>query len=254
MEFHTVNQNYGATELKDIYSKNLRKGLIFAVLIHVTIFSVYFFSIYLNEISAKEQYSRKPFVFVDPIEQPPPINEKEIPPVKDIIKPEKDLSAMEPQPVPKELKEIITLKTQDELNKIDNNASKTGDSVKYSDKEHKTFDDKKIDDKIKKDKEPPKIYNSYEVEVLPVCINLTNVKNSMPFPDLAREIGQEGNVTVKVLVGEDGNVIKTGALTGPEIFYDEVKSKAKDLVFSPGLQNNTPVKVWVTVPFNFKLK
>jgi protein TonB len=59
---------------------------------------------------------------------------------------------------------------------------------------------------------------------------------------------------VKVLVGESANVIKIGSVSGPDVFHDEVRDKAMNLEFTPGLQNGKPVKVWVSVPFNFKLK
>jgi outer membrane biosynthesis protein TonB len=48
--------------------------------------------------------------------------------------------------------------------------------------------------------------------------------------------------------------MKVGSVSGPDVFHDEVRDKASDLQFTPGLQNGKPVKVWVTVPFNFKLK
>jgi protein TonB len=73
-------------------------------------------------------------------------------------------------------------------------------------------------------------------------------------PENAVQIGLEGKVTVKVLVGPEGGVLKIGSVSGPDLFHDEVKEKAKNLQFTPGLQNNKPVKVWVTVPFSFKLK
>jgi protein TonB len=76
----------------------------------------------------------------------------------------------------------------------------------------------------------------------------------MVYPMVAIESNIEGRVTIKVLVGPDGHVIQTGALTGPEVFYDEVRDKAKNLEFTSGLQNGKAVKVWMTVPFNFKLK
>ena len=75
----------------------------------------------------------------------------------------------------------------------------------------------------------------------------------MQYPSVARESGIEGRVTVKVLVGPDGNVIKIGSVSGPDVFADEVREKSMNLQFTPGLQNGKPVKVWVTVPFNFKL-
>ena len=78
-------------------------------------------------------------------------------------------------------------------------------------------------------------------------------QHGMNYPELAIETGIQGKVTVKVLVGPDGNVIKVGSLSGPEVFHSEVKDKARQLQFTPGLQSNKPVKVWVNVPFSFKL-
>jgi protein TonB len=76
----------------------------------------------------------------------------------------------------------------------------------------------------------------------------------MAYPQVAIEASIEGRVTVKVLVGPDGSVLKVGGISGPDVFHDEVADKSMNLQFTPGLQNGRPVKVWVTVPFNFKLK
>jgi protein TonB len=76
----------------------------------------------------------------------------------------------------------------------------------------------------------------------------------MAYPPLALDAGIEGRVTAKVLVNESGDVIKVGSISGPEVFYDEVRSKVTGLQFTPGLQNGKPVKVWVSVPFTFRLK
>ena len=75
----------------------------------------------------------------------------------------------------------------------------------------------------------------------------------MKYPELAIEAQIEGKVTVKVLVGLDGSVEKIGNISGPEIFYSEVKEKSRLLKFTPGLQNGKAVNVWISVPFNFKL-
>ena len=87
-----------------------------------------------------------------------------------------------------------------------------------------------------------------------MCVNLQQVRGSIVYPNIAQESGIEGKVTIQVVVGEDGSVVKLGTYSGNEIFKDEVKEKSMSLVFKPGLQNNNPVKVLVTVPFSFKLK
>jgi len=97
------------------------------------------------------------------------------------------------------------------------------------------------------------VYQSFEVEKAPECVNLQQVRGSMVYPPMAIEAQIEGKVTVKVLVDANGNVIKIGSINGPDVFRDEVSSKSMQLQFTPGLQNGKPVKVWVTVPFSFKL-
>lgn len=257
------NDGYGAPELKNIYQENTLKGLIIAVSIHIAFISIYMFVAYINEAKSKDIPidPNKPLIFVDlkDIDAPPPIEDNEIPPVKeDIIQKLKDLSALQPDPVRKDLADDVILKTQDDLNKIVQPVSREGDSVlAYFDPNNVKIDNDKIVNKIDKidnTPDPNKIYKEFEVEKAPECINLSQVKSAMIYPDLAIETQQEGKVTAKVLVGTDGSVIKVGTLSGPDVFYDEVKDKVRNLQFTAGLQNNTPVKVWVTVPFIFKLK
>ncbi len=252
------NDKYGAPELKKNSQGFTLKGLIVAVTIHVALIAAYMLFAYINESKAKDipVNHREPLIIVD-LDEPPPVDNEEIPPIKkeEIIEKVKDLSSLEPKPVAKEIADDVKLKTQEELNNIDGNTSREGDSLVASRKTDIT-DNTKIDDKIKKDiKEPPlDIYNVSNVDVVPVCTNLQQVRAQMKYPELAVEIQQEGRVTVKVLVGTDGRVLKIGSISGPDVFYDEVKDKAMELQFTPGLQSNSPVKVWVSVPFQFKLK
>lgn len=97
-------------------------------------------------------------------------------------------------------------------------------------------------------------FDTVKAEVAPVCLNISEVIKIIKYPPEAVKDSAEGRVIVKCLVGKDGNVEKTGKISGPEIFFPEVKRVAMFLKFTPGLVNNYPVKVWVTVPFNFKLK
>lgn len=259
-EFAVINNDkYGAPELKKVYQAYTFKGLIIAVTLHFAMIAVYMLFAYINESKAKDiPFNPKgPINFVE-INTPPSIDDEEIPPVKreEIVQPVKDLAALDPQPVRKQDADDVVLKTQDELNNISANVSREGDSLIASLNNNIKIDDSKIEDKINTEiKDPVKdVYNSYEVEVAPECTNLGQVRNSIIYPEFAVQIGLEGKVTVKVLVGPEGDVLKIGSVSGPDAFHDEVKDKAKNLQFTPGLQNNKPVKVWVTVPFSFKLK
>lgn len=253
------NDNYGAPELKKMAQGFTLKGLIIAVTIHFVMVAAYMFFAYLNEAKAKViPVGNTPFKIVE-IDMPPSLDEEVTPPVKkdEVSAPVKDLSALQPQPVSKDLADDIKLKTQDELNKITGNVSSAGDSMVASldNTGIKVPDDvikDKIDDIIKDI--PKDIYTSAEVDVAPECINLGSVKGTLVYPELAITAGIEGKVTVKVLVGPQGDIIKVGSISGPDVFHDEVRDKARNLQFTPGLQSNKPVKVWVNVPFSFKLK
>lgn len=74
------------------------------------------------------------------------------------------------------------------------------------------------------------------------------------FPEIARKAGIEGRVTVNALVGKDGKVEKVGEVTGPEVFHEAAKTAALQWVFTPAIQNDRPVKVWVAIPFNFTFR
>ncbi len=253
-----MNSSYGAPELKRTYQKSFGKGMVIAIIIHLFFITTYLLINFIN-IRAEEKekiFPKRDFVFKE-LELPPSATEEELPPVKieEPVSPPKDLTVLQPLPVAKDKAEEQTTKTQDELDAIKNSGNGDSGNVLYT-SITKLPDDNKIDIKIQKDKPPPEktIFTEPEVEKVPECVNLAQVKSSMNYPEIARQINLEGRVAVKVLVGTDGNVIKVGSLSGPEQFYDEVRDKALNLQFTPGMQNGKFVKVWVTVPFNFKLK
>jgi protein TonB len=263
MKTANTPQNYGANEIKSVYKKNLRRGLEIAIFIHALFISGYILVNYINNANA-DDIKKKTFEikYVD-IDVPPSVDDNdekvEIQKVEDIIKPVKDLGALVPDPVARDKAEQMTIKTQDELDNIKSDISKTGDSNVYVSNNNTNIGniDKTIIDKTDKHDikiEPDKNYTGVEVEKMPECVNFEQVRGSMVYPNLAIEAGIEGKVTVKVLVGQDGKVIRVGSISGPDIFYDEVREKVTNLEFTPGLLNNNAVKVWVNVPFTFKLK
>jgi len=248
---------YGASELKSIYQKYLQKGLIFAILIHGFVIGSYLLANYISKMeSDKDKNIQQRIINITDLEPPPSATDEEEPPPPKIeeppVAPPKDLTALTPEPVAKEKAEEQTIKTQEELEQIKTPVG--SDSGKFQYSGNVKVEEKKIEEKVEKQKEEKSVYQSFEVEKAPEAVNLAQVRASMQYPEIARESGIEGRVTVKVLVGENGNVIKIGSVSGPDVFHDEVRDKASDLEFTPGLQNGKPVKVWVTVPFNFKLK
>lgn len=74
------------------------------------------------------------------------------------------------------------------------------------------------------------------------------------YPEMALKASIEGKVFVLVLVGKDGRVEQVGEVRGPEVFHEAAKAAAKQWVFSPAIQNDSPVRVWVSLPFTFQLR
>lgn len=263
MKTSITPQAYGAAEIKSVYMRNLRRGLEYAVIIHIALFSIYFLINYANNVNADNQKPRifeiKEVIFNDP---PPPIDNEipDQPKINEQIKNLDDPGAKIPDPVSRNLAEQMTIKTQDELNNIKNDVSlNPNDNTKYvynPDNGNTTKIDDNIIIKTIKDPETDnenKNYTGAEVEYLPECINLTQVQASLVYPELAISTGIQGKVSIKILVSKEGKVIKVGSFKGPEVFYDEIKSKVRNLEFTPGILNNKTVNVWVNVPFSFKL-
>lgn len=257
-----IKMKYGAPDLKKLYKKYISRGLIIAVALHVLLVSAYVLTVYLERLSAErldEQFSRT--IELSDLDTPPATNEEE-PPAPEVEVPEKfiplkDLEALIPEPVAKEKSEILTTKTQEALEEIKAPVSSEGDenapNIEYLGKIK--VKEKKIEKKLEKkeEKKVKKTYQQFEVEKAPVAVNLGSVRSSMRYPEIARSSGIEGRVTAKVLVGTNGSIVKIGGLSGPSVFHSEVRSKIRNLQFTPALQNGVPVRCWVSVPFNFKL-
>ncbi|RMH74646.1 MAG: energy transducer TonB [Calditrichaeota bacterium] len=81
------------------------------------------------------------------------------------------------------------------------------------------------------------------------------IKSVQPkYPDLARKAGIEGTVVVKVLVNTKGEVEKVEVIKSHPLLDEAAIEAAWQFKFTPGKQRDRYVKVWVSIPFNFKLK
>ena len=261
------NVKGGMLDTKKYYRRSFAIGIMFSVFLHIAFIGVFIFASIVNsdDSAAEEKTTLREINIVEL--PPPPVTQDEeilLPPVEPpksenvTSLPKKDMKALVPEPVRKEKAEEQTVKTQQELDEINTPVSKDGDTSGFEyTGEIGYVEEEKIKEKIEEEKVVPetenKTYDSFEVEKAPDAVNLSQVKSSIDYPEIAIQAGIEGRVTVKVLVNKQGRVIDIGKLTGPVIFHDEVEEKVRKLQFTPGLQNGKPVRVWVTVPFNFEL-
>jgi len=76
------------------------------------------------------------------------------------------------------------------------------------------------------------------------------------YPSICRTMGAEGRVILQVLVDKSGNVAKVRVLksSGNEALDDAAMEALKASTFSPALQGDQPVAVWLSYPVVFSLE
>lgn len=85
--------------------------------------------------------------------------------------------------------------------------------------------------------------------------DLGEVQRKLVYPPMAIKQGLEGKVLVRVLVGKDGRPRRSLIDQSVATSLDEAATRAvMSSIFTPAIQNNTPVDCWVTIPVVFKLR
>jgi protein TonB len=76
------------------------------------------------------------------------------------------------------------------------------------------------------------------------------------YPEIAKKAGLECNVIVYILVDEKGNPakVKIAKPCGKAGFNEAAEKAAWECKFTPGKQNDKPIRVWVSIPFRFELR
>jgi protein TonB len=94
------------------------------------------------------------------------------------------------------------------------------------------------------------IVEFYALSEKPEVLNRVEPK----YPELARKAGIEGMVVVKVLIGTKGDVEKVEVVKSHPMLDESAMEAARQFKFKPGKQRDRVVKVWMTIPFTFRLK
>lgn len=101
-----------------------------------------------------------------------------------------------------------------------------------------------------------------EVEEVPVYVEswmLMNppkvLKKVEPiYPEMARRIDISGTVVCEIIIGKDGRVEKAKVIKSIAMLDEAALKAVRQWVFTPGMQRDNPVRVKMTVPFQFTLK
>lgn len=95
-------------------------------------------------------------------------------------------------------------------------------------------------------------YEADEVE--PVPLNMEEVYSMIGYPPAAKKKNIQGKVVLQVQIDERGNYLKHRVLKNPHpLLTEAVVAQIDHLRFSPAIMDHKPIKVWVTIPFDFKL-
>jgi protein TonB len=91
----------------------------------------------------------------------------------------------------------------------------------------------------------------YKVEVKPKPIYSPTPK----YPDLARRAGIQGQAVVKALVDIDGSIMDAQILksSGNQMLDEAALAAARQWKFTPAKQRDKFVRVYVSIPVNFRL-
>ena len=82
------------------------------------------------------------------------------------------------------------------------------------------------------------------------------ISQSIPvYPEKAKKAGIEGRVIVKLWIDTKGDVRKAILLKSTDEIFDKPSlDAAMKYRFSPAVYRDSPVSVWVVIPFTYKLK
>ncbi len=229
-----ATEKYGAAELKLAYQKYLRFGLIFASAFHFLGVGVYWGSKYIGE-------EDEPTVMVRVLKYselgpPPSIANSNIAPAIAVSGAAVKPSIGIPVPVPDtEVDPAQTIATQTELSAV--TAPSVGADAGGG-----------ADIQIEDDGPPP--------DFVPFEKEPQIVKSAKPiYPDLAKRAGVEGTVYLKLWVDREGKVRKAVVLkSDADVLEQPAIDAAMQFVFTPAMQHNGPVSVWVSIPFRFNLR
>lgn len=88
----------------------------------------------------------------------------------------------------------------------------------------------------------------------PEPLNLDYVVKHLEYPKRARRRKIEGRVLLRVLVNEYGRHVEHKVLlVGHPLLLPAAEAHVDELIFQPGVSEGKPKRMWVTVPFVFKL-
>ncbi len=83
---------------------------------------------------------------------------------------------------------------------------------------------------------------------------IIDISSLVVYPEVAKRSGLEGKVIISAYIDTDGSVIKTRIdMADYEVFKQPAIDAVTKAKFTPALQGDEAVRLWVTIPISFKL-
>ena len=249
-----THEHYGPREFKALIERNTKRAYTVTMIL-LLIFAIYNFARPVLEAwffprpnIVKVKLTR---VSLDALPPPPTNNEEAPPPPPPATPPPSGPAARAGSPVavPEALlaEDLKDFANVDEINRASAVGGEGEDFGGYSPNIGTEVNitqreaDPDLDEFIAVEKDP-----GFDYEAL---------QRRVKYPEIARRNGIEGQVVVAALVGKDGKAEKTQIIDSDnEVLNKAAEAAVKETVFTPAIQNGTPVRVWVRIPISFRLR
>lgn len=257
--FEGREKSYGAYDMRKRYNRFLERAALIACLLFLFLTTFPKAASWLHLFDGsdeEEELSVIPIELTD-LPPPPPLEEETPPPPPELPPPpvRAQIEFRVPTPTPDDQVEEETIKEMEELE--DAKADIGTEDVEGSTDAYDfgTIEGTGVEDVVVK--EPEKEIGPTDFVLLekePAPVNLDQLKGLIGYPPMAKEAEIEGKVIVRVQVDKEGKYVKHIVIKDPHpILTKAVTDKINQLSFTPGIQAGKPIKVWVTIPFDFKL-
>ena len=257
--FENREHAYGGYELRTNYQRRLNRALLIAFLFFLTITALPLVIAWAN--AAPIIPDEKEITMIDVKLNLPPVPELEdtpeppaLPPAK-TPPPVKTIAFFVPDPKPIDLDTATIAMMDSTLDANPDLFNSPGDSSQGYNWDNIDSIGNGNPFVEKPDKKPEIGPNEFVMlEKEPAPVNMDELKKLIGYPTMAKEAEIEGKVVLRIQVDGNGNYVKHIVIKDPHpILTTEVSKQIRNLKFTPGIQAGKPIKVWVTIPFDFKL-
>ncbi len=228
--------------IKFFYQRNAKRGILAAVIIHALALGTYWTVWYIQE--QNRVYATRILDYAD-LGPPPALTDAPEMPEVPVEAPSQPVIGI-PEPVDDaEVSAEMTIATQTEMSQqiapVIQDIEEENIIIEAPEEENIVIEDEALP--------PPDAFVPFETG--PAAVYQVQPE----YPELARKAGIEGRVYIKILVDKEGRVRDAILLRGVGAGLDEAALKAvMQWVYTPAIQNNRPVAVWVAQPIDFSLR